>query len=440
MRFSLRGTVHQTPSPGEHQVLHDTTIVVSNGVIESMGTGEAPDPDNHVELGSGHLLLPGLIDSHIHAPQWPQLGTGLDLPLEDWLFSHTFPLESSFADLRFAENVWEHMVPTLLSHGTTTAVYYSSIHEAATTALARQCAASGQRAFVGRVAMDHPNGTPEWYRDVSATESVAASHRSIIEIRDIDAGRSLIHPIVTPRFAPACSVAAMEGLAELAAVENAIIQTHCSESDWEHGYALNEFGMSDTAALDRFGLLQPHSILAHAGHTTADDWAVIADRGAAIAHCPLSNSYFGDAVLPVRRAMAAGVTIGLGTDVAGGAEPGLLPQCQHAVTSSRMLEDGVDPAVTRIHRRTEDQRIDTVAAFWMATMGGAQAVGQPIGLLEPGRRFDALAVSVDRPSSPLRRWDDVDDDARIFEKVVRLARPADIAHVWVDGVRVAGAA
>ena len=88
--------------------------------------------DTVVRLRPSQRLLPGLVDTHIHAPQWPQLGTGLDIPLERWLFEYTFPLEARYADTEFASSVWNHMVPTLLSHGTTTAVYFATVHEAAT--------------------------------------------------------------------------------------------------------------------------------------------------------------------------------------------------------------------------------------------------------------------------------------------------------------------
>ena len=291
------------------------------------------------------MLLPGLVDCHIHAPQWPQLGTVMDLSLEQWLFEHTFPLEARYADADFAQTVWDDLVSTLLSHGTTTAVYYSSIHEEATHRLAATCAAQGQRALVGRVAMDHPKGTPEFYRDNSATDSVEASRRSLRDIRGL--GSPLVEPIVTPRFAPACTDESMRGLAELAERENARVQTHCSESDWEHGYAFERYGRSDTEVLDGFGLLREQTVLAHAGFTTISDWEIIKKRGSGIAHCPLSNVYFGDAVFPARRALDADVRVGLGTDVAGGSEAGLLKQCQHAVTSSRHLEDGVDPALAR---------------------------------------------------------------------------------------------
>ena len=127
MAQTVRGTILQTPSPDTFEVLPDQLVTIDDeGVIESIvdGIGQATGADT--DLGAGLVLLPGLIDTHIHAPQWPQLGTGLDLPLEQWLIDYTFPLESRFEDLEFAETVWSHMVPALLREGTTTAVYYGS--------------------------------------------------------------------------------------------------------------------------------------------------------------------------------------------------------------------------------------------------------------------------------------------------------------------------
>lgn len=442
MHFFVRARLMQTPQPQKLSA-REVVVEVRDGLVTSVDDLALDAPFNVtngvevIEFDSTTVLLPGLVDCHLHAPQWPQLGTALDLPLEQWLFEHTFPLEASFADPLFAQSVWNDMVPTLLAHGTTTAVYYSSIHEEATMLLAQTCASLGQRALVGRVAMDHPTGTPDFYRDGNAAAALAASKRSVDDIRSLRS--ALVHPILTPRFAPACTDETLMGIASLAEDLDVRVQTHCSENDWEHGYAVDRFGCSDTEALDRFGLLRPHTILAHAGHTSTSDWALIADRRAAIAHCPLSNTYFGDAVLPARRATAAGVTVGLGSDIAGGSEAGLLRQCHYAVTASRLLEDGVDPALSRDHRRTEDQRIQTIEAFYMATMGGAATTGLPIGLIEPGRAFDAITVSLQRPQSPLRIWPEADDDARVFEKVVRLATADDIGTVWVDGTVVSGA-
>ena len=252
LALAVVGTVYHTPTIDRLEVLADVVIGVVIGGGAGVGAAgvitavhPATSPEGVALISSAvrvhHLapterLLPGLVDLHIHAPQWPQLGTGLDLPLERWLFEYTFPLEARFADLGFADDVWNHMVPTLLAHGTTTAVYFASVHEPATLRLAQVCGRRGQRAFVGRVAMDHPQGTPEWYRDISAEEGIAASKRSIDAIRALN--DPLVQPIVTPRFVPACSDEMLWGLGRLAHDEGVLVQSHCSESDWEHANVL----------------------------------------------------------------------------------------------------------------------------------------------------------------------------------------------------------
>ena len=411
----------QTPSPDRLEVLSDQLVTVENdGTIESVrpaGGDAAAAAD--VVLGPEVVLVPGMIDSHLHAPQWPQLGVGLDLPLERWLFENTFPLEARFADLAYATHVWDSMVPTLLAHGTTTAVYYGSVHEPATVALAEACVRYGQRAFVGRVAMDHPDGTPEWYRDPSPSAAVEASARSIDAIRSLDDPLGLVEPIITPRFIPACTDAALHGLGELAITTGVRVQTHCSESDWEHGHVLDRCGRTDAHALDGFDLLRDHTVLAHATHLTDADRSLAAERGAGVAHCPLSNVYFANRPFSARRALEAGVRVGLGTDVAGGPSASLLGQCGHAVAASQRLVDEGDPSA----------HIDAVTAFWMATAGGADLLGIPAGVLAPGRQFDALAVSLDG----LGIDPDLDGPDRVFEKLVRLAGSGDITQVWVAG-------
>ena len=445
MTLAVAGTLIQTPAPDRIAVIDAVVEVDATGTVAAVhdrstsegaaaGRAALDSAAERVDLAEGTFLMPGLVDLHIHAPQWPQLGTGLDLPLERWLFDYTFPLEARYADTAFAAAVWDDLVPSLLAMGTTTAVYFSSNHLDATTALARACARHGQRALVGRVAMDHPAGTPEWYRDATASAGVEASAASIEAVTAVGCQR--VEPIITPRFTPACTDGLLEGLGELAAVTGVRVQTHCAESDWHCDYALDRFGVSDSTALNRFGLVRPRTVLAHSDHLTADEMVLVAGRGAGVAHCPLSNAYFANAVFGVRRALAAGVGVGLGSDIAGGARPGLLGVCQDAVTVSRMLEDGVDPALGATERGVPESRIDTVTAFWLATAGGAAVVDLPVGLIEPGRCFDAMAVRTDRPGGAIRLWDGLDDDARAFEKVVRLATADDISHVWVDGSSV----
>lgn len=438
--FVVVGTVYQAPTPDALQVLSDVAVVVNaSGVISDIfpnATQEAEAAIRRaktvVRLGASERLLPGLIDTHVHAPQWPQLGTGLDLPLEQWLFDYTFPLESRYADAAYAHSVWSHMVPTFLRHGTTTAVYYATTHEESTRLLAEACVEHGQRAYVGRVAMDHPEGTPEWYRDATAQQGIEDSQQSIENIRAISGNATLVSPIITPRFLPACTDELLMGLGELAASTNTLVQTHCSESHWEHRYVLERFGRSDTEMLKHFGLLRRGSVLAHGVHIGDNDYELIKNVGAGVAHCPMSNSYFANGVFPARRVLAMGVNVGLGTDISAGTDVGLLKQCVHAVTSSRMMEDGVNG----VDGGVSNSRIDIVAAFHMATAGGAQMLGLNAGVIARGNYFDAIVVDVSASDSGMRIDNEIDSDARIFEKIVRLSGPRDISHVWVAGTKV----
>jgi len=443
MTLAISATLMQTPERDRLEVRDALVVIDGDGLIIEIhprGSAAAEEAasaaDTYTVLPSSTVLLPGLVDLHVHAPQWPQLGTGLDLALSDWLADYAFPLESRFDDLDFARTVWSDLVGTLLAQGTTTAVYFSSRHLDATTELAATCYRAGQRSFVGRVAMDHPEGTPPFYRDPSAEAGVAQSARSIDEIRTIDPAGQLVRPIITPRFTPACTDALLEGLGELSEATGVPAQTHCSESDWEHSHVLDRFGVSDTVVLERFGLLTTGTVLAHAAHAGNDDLALMAERGAGVAHCPLSNAYFANAVFPARRALDLGVSVGLGSDTAGGPSPNLLHQCHQAVTCSRMLEDGVNPARLAPERGVPRSRIDILTAFWMATVGGARVLGLPVGLIEVGYLFDAIAVDTARSAGPLRVWVGLDTPNRIFEKVVRLAGPAEISAVWVGGRKV----
>lgn len=432
MTLSIRASVMQTPSRNEFQHLDDVVITVDDGTIIAISPAAEHDGFVDVTLPANTVLVPGFIDLHVHAPQWPQLGTGYDVPLDEWLFEYTFPTEAKCADLDYARMIWDDMVPSLLANGTTTAVYYGSIHLDATTALAEACIRHGQRAWVGRTAMDHPDGTPDYYRDASPSAGLESSRRSIAAIEALDDPHGLVRPIITPRFIPACTDELLAGLGELATESGHLVQTHCSENDWEHGYVIERHGMSDTASLQLFGLLQEGTVLAHGCLLGDDDLSIISAVQAGVAHCPLSNVYFGDAVFPARRALERGVLVGLGTDIAGGPSASLLSQAARAVDVSRHLENGVDQRLEAASRGVDNSRIDVVTAFYLATLGGADVLHEPLGLLDVGRQFDALAITLD----DIDHLPGGDTPKRRFEKLVRTAGRRDITHVWVNGEQI----
>jgi guanine deaminase len=391
-----------------------------------------------VEAGRQGYLLPGFVDLHIHAPQFPQLGKALDVPLEVWLQKHTFPLEARYADTVFARQVYERLVDTLLANGTTTAVYFGTTHLEATSILAGICMDRGQRALIGKVAMDDPDQCPDYYRDADAETALSETLQFIETVQAMpDNDTGLVQPVITPRFIPSCTHGLLEGLGEIAGRTGCHVQTHCSESDWEHGFVLDRYGKTDSFALDDLGLLTRRTVLAHGNFIGADDMALIKERGAGVAHCPLSNVYFSNAVFPLRRALEKGLRVGLGTDIAGGPSASLLDSCRSAIASSRLLEDGVDPSLAAGERGVEQSRIDFRHAFYVATAGGGDVLDLPVGRLERGYQFDAVLVDTEAPSSPITGFDAMEETlADILQKIVMNATRSNIRQTWVAGREV----
>jgi guanine deaminase len=443
---AFRGTFLHAPERGGLVCLKDALMVVAaDGTISAVHAGGSAAASaeaerlarggNLVTLGPQHWVLPGMVDLHVHAPQWPQLGEALDLPLEDWLQKFTFPLESRYADSAFAMQVYESLVANLLANGTTTAMYFATLHLQATKALADICLRRPQRALIGRVAMDNPQQCPDFYRDRSAEVAERETREFIGYVQSLPGSQGLIYPVITPRFIPSCTEDLLVRLGRLAQESGCHVQTHCSESDWQHQYVLERCGRTDTAALDSFGLLTRRTVLAHGNFVDDADAAVIRARGAGIAHCPLSNVYFSDAVLPLRRILDAGVHVGLGTDIAGGASPSVLENARHALISARLLESGVDARVNRAQRRQPGSRIDAPTAFWLATTGGGIALDLPVGVFAPGYQFDACVLDVAAPNSNLRVGE-ADLPAAVLQKLIYGAARANISQVWVANRRV----
>jgi guanine deaminase len=441
-------TIVDAPVRGEVRVRRDALLTFgSDGSIHSVRMPHDPEYRPTIEalgregrleqLASSQYLLPGLVDLHNHAPQWPQMGKALDVPLEVWLNEYTFPLEARYQDIRFADQVYRSLVAAMISNGTTTAVYFGTVHLAATQRLVDVCLESGQRAVIGKVAMDHPESCPEFYRDESAHVGVEATREFVEYVRaHPQNGSSLVLPAATPRFVPSCTDEMLAGLGELVAAMSCRVQTHCSESDWAHQYGLSRYGRTDTATYAEFGLLQRSTVLAHCNFINDSDMTAIAAAGAAVAHCPLSNVYFANAVFPARRALDRGVHVGLGTDISGGPSPSILRTAAEAVAASRTLEDGVDPGIVADERGVVGSRITFAEAFWMATTGGGLALDLPIGLLEPGYRFDAIAIDTVAAESDLLIWPEFDSDLDILQKIVHNTGRRDIDAVWIDGARV----
>ncbi|MGX7139782.1 guanine deaminase [Enterococcus silesiacus] len=386
------------------------------------------------ELAHDQYILPGFIDLHIHAPQWAQAGTALDLPLYEWLNTYTFPLEAKFSDVQFAEQVYSDLVSQLIKNGTTTALYFATVHREASLRLAEICSEKGQRGLVGKVVMDDQEQNPEYYRDASATTALVETELFIQEVLELNKQTPQgVYPVVTPRFIPSCTDDSLKGLGALATKYDIHIQSHCSESDWAHTFVQERFGKNDAYALNDFGLITEKSVMAHCGFLSDDDMKLFAEKGTAVAHCPISNAYFGNAVTPIARLLNDyQVETGLGSDISGGFSPSLFDNIRQAVMSSRMLNDGVDKDCCGEKRGVSGSSITLNEAFYLATAGGGESLSLPIGKLAVDYIWDVQIVN----TKELPLFSDEEPLLTIFQKILYLTRPESIDEVWIQGKKV----
>lgn len=384
-----------------------------------------------VSLSDDQVLLPGFIDLHVHAPQWPNAGLALDRPLYEWLEEYTFPLEAKFKDVKYAHLVYDNLVETLLANGTTTALYFGSVDNTGNLELVKSCLTHHQRGFVGKVVMDNPEQTPAYYRDESATTALSETENFIHEVATLNENQTIpVTPVITPRFLPSCTDDVLAGLGKLAAKYDLPIQSHCSESDWENGYALATHGKRDATVLDEFGLLTDKSVMAHGTLLNGEDIQRFKDRGVGIAHCPISNVYFGNAVLPAKKLLSENVKVGMGTDISGGYDPSVYQNIRQAIMSSRLLNDGVDSEITPDLRGKHDSAITAKNAFYMATVGGAKSLNLVTGQIKEGYAADLQIVHAKYPTFGQQ----VPEDK--FEKLMYQTTVSEIDHVMTQGVFV----
>jgi guanine deaminase len=282
--------------------------------------------------------------------------------------------------------------------------------------------------------MDDKEENPAYYRDES-TEAALADTESFIQlVQELNkTTKQGVYPVVTPRFIPSCTDEALAGLGELAKKYDTHIQSHCSESDWEHNYVLERMQKSDTFALHEMGLLQDKAVMAHAVFLSDADADLFAKTGTAIAHCPISNVCFSNGVLPASRFTRKGIDIGLGTDISGGFSPSLFDNIRQAVISSRMLEEGVDPSLAAPERGLPQSRISANESFYYATAGGGQSLSLPIGRLEENYIWDVQVIDVSAPNAKLPLFDEGISMEDLLHKILFLSRPENIREVWVQG-------
>ncbi|GKY99595.1 hypothetical protein MPSEU_000913800 [Mayamaea pseudoterrestris] len=408
--------------------------------------------DSFIQLENDEFLCPGMIDLHIHAPQYAYTGTATDRPLmgeNGWLESYAFPAEQRLqGNPELARQVFDGVVQRTLRTGTTTAVYYGTLHLQPCQQFFDAAMHFGQRALVGKVCMDR--NSPDNYcqtleENISETEQfIQYIHaKAGKRVRSNDCPLPLVLPVVTPRFIPTCTPELLTWLGKMAAVYDCHVQTHLSESHDEVSYSRqldatqdykDGIGRTDAEILDSHQLLTEQCILAHAVHMTTADMDLLKRRGSAVAHCPLSNMFFAGGSLHCRMLMERGNKVGLGTDVAGGYSPSMLDSCRTAVIASRAIEHQCLAHGQTQELQAQQHVMDYRHAFYLATVGGAKALGLEgkIGNLQVGAEFDAMILSTNVQQSSVQVFDD-DTLADIFQKLLVLGDDRHVKRVFVQG-------
>ena len=443
----IKASFFHSPTYGDIEFLEHAILLVSdNGIISEIIRKEDEKyqqilnqysrESNFIDF-KDKVLLPGFIDLHIHAPQWPQAGLALDDELSHWLNSFTFPLESKYKDINYAREVYTNLVKKLLANGTTSAMYFGTIHNESTLELAKICANLGQRGFVGKVVMDDETMNPDFYRDNSTKEAIENTERFINDVQKLSKNvPQCVYPVITPRFVPSCTDNALYELGKLAKKYNCYVQSHCSESDWEHNFVLERFGKRDSEVLDHFGLLTDKSIMAHGNFINSEDADIFKKNKSSVCHCPISNSYFANAVLPVNKLKKQGLNICLGTDISGGFSPSLYDNIKHTVMASRMLNDGVDNSLEANYRGNNDSKVSVFEAFYLATTGGGEALKLPLGLFKEGYICDFQVIDINTSTNKLPNYLDNEEDKHLLQKILYLSTSENIREVWVQGKQI----
>ena len=210
----------------------------------------------------------------------------------------------------------------------------------------------------------------------------------------------------------------------------------CSESDWEHNFVLERFGKRDTEVLNQFGLLTDKSIMAHGNFINSEDADIFKKNKSSVCHCPISNSYFANAVLPVNKLKKQGLNICLGTDISGGFSPSLYDNIKHTVMISRMLNDGVDNRLEANCRGNHDSKVSVFEAFYLATTGGGEALKLPLGLFKEGYICDFQVIDINTPTNKLPNYLDNEEDKHLLQKILYLSTSENIREVWVQGKQI----
>lgn len=419
--FIIRGNICYSKEKSQLEIHDNAYLVCENGISKGIYPDIPHTYKNFTLLDyTDKLIIPGLIDLHVHAPQYAFRGLGMDLELIDWLNTYTFKEEQKYKDLTYADKAYQIFADDLKHSATTRAVIFATIHPDATLHLMHLLEESGLVSYVGKVNMDR--NSPDYLIEESVETAIRDTD---IWIKASQENFKRTKPILTPRFIPTCSDALLDSLSDLQRTYHLPLQSHLSENLGEIEWVkeLDKEARFYADAYHRHGLMdkQYKSIMAHCVYSSQEEIEMLKEENVFIAHCPNSNTNLSSGIAPIRTYLDMDMKVGLGTDVAGG----------FSISMFHAMVDALQ--VSKLRWRLQDTSLaplNIAEAFYLATKGGGEFFGN-VGSFEDGFEFDALVLD----DSSLRHPQELDTKARL-ERFIYLNNDHHILSKFVQGRKI----
>ena len=412
----LKGTIISAPALGKLDITENGYLVAVDGIIEGV---YQTLPDRYADCAvtdcGNDLILQSFSDMHLHAPQYPMLGMGMDLPLIDWLNTYTFATEAKFSDPELAREVYRSLARELAANGTTRVCMFSSLHREATLILMEELERAGITGYVGKVNMDR-NGSAQLQEETD--ESISETLRWLDECHF-----EHIKPIITPRFTPSCTNELMEALGRIARERDLPIQSHLSEnlSEIEWVKALHPDCAQYWETYAKYGMWNSRTAMAHCVWSDSRERQAMKDAGVWVVHCADSNQNIVSGVAPVRVMLSEGLKVTLGSDIAGGDHLSMFDVTASAIRASkaRRILDGFGTDFLTV-----------AEGYYLGTSAAAEFFGEKPGFA-PGNPLHAIVLSDDRLAG-VRQL----SAAERFERCIYRRQEGAIRAVWSCGRQI----
>jgi guanine deaminase len=421
---TYKGRILNPLSYTELEDIPDGALTVKEGKIIKYGTFKEHSEPNVVDFGD-KVIAPGLIDTHVHLPQYDVVAMdGYERP--EWLDNYIFPAEKRFESTEVAREASARFFTDLKANGTTTACVYGTVHKDSTDVAFEEARRSGLRIFMGKVMMDQ--NSPEFLQEKTA-DSLETSEELCKKWHRKERGK--LNYVFTPRFAPMCSLDLMKQVPKLAMKYDAYIQTHLSEYRGELRVvkALFPNYQNYTHVYESANLLTRKTIMAHCIYLDDDELSMLRKYSTKVVHCPSSNFFLKSGIFNVARITDAGLDVGLGSDVGGGPNLSMLREMCNACYMSK---------VNYILSEGKSNSIDSTFAFYLATMGGAKVLGleHVVGNFSIGKEADFIVVDADK-IDPLKNSRGR-KGKEMLSQLVHRGDDRAVSATYVQGVKVHG--